>query len=375
VKTVWDFYLPTRVIFGVGSLCKIKETTDAYKPKRILLVTGKRSVKESGISEQIYSYLQGYDIAVFDGVEGNPKTKTIKDGVEFLKANESDLVIGLGGGSAMDSAKALSVLAQNSGAIQDYLTGKLKITKKGVTLFAVPTVAGTGSEVTPYASITTEEKKKKSLAHPYICPAEAIVDPALTVTTPKDVTATGGMDALSQCIEAYWSKGHTPISDAFALSGAELVFNNLADAFGAPENVNYREKMSLGSLFSGVAIGISRTTIVHAVSYPLTVHFGIPHGLACALTLPSFIRYNAQESNGRIEELARKLGAATPEDLAKKVTALMNTLKLPSKLSAFGVREADIDLIIKEGFRPDRAGNNPRNVSANDLKELLIQIL
>lgn len=332
-------------------------------------------MKKSGINERIHNYLQDYELVVFDGVCSNPTNKIIKDGVEFLNAHDCDLVIGLGGGSAIDAAKAISVLAQNSGEINDYLLGKLQITKKGVPLFAVPTVAGTGSEVTPYASIITEEKKKKSLSHQNICPSIAIVDPSLTVTTPKSVTAMGGMDALSQCIEAYWSKWHTPISDAFALSGAEMVFNNLTNAFNFPENINYREKMSLGSLFSGVAIGISRTTMVHAVSYPLTVHFGIPHGLACALTLPSFIRYNAQDSESRIEELSKKLGASTPENLIQKILDLISTLKLPKRLSAFGINESDIDLIIKEGFRPDRAGNNPKDVSANDLKEILMQIL
>lgn len=373
---VWSFHLPTRVVFGEGCLDRIFSVVDSFKPSRIMLVTGRKSMRESGVTGRIINYLEGYQVVVYDKVGGNPTNGTVEDGIQFLKDEGCDLVIGLGGGSVVDTAKAISLLSKNPGSVDDYLSEKREIVNRKLPLIAIPTTAGTGSEVTQYASIIDERKKRKiSLTHEYIYPDVAIVDPVLTVAVPKFVTAITGLDVLSQCIEAYWSKLHTPISDIFALNGIKLIFENLKKAFIFRDNMESKKNMALASLFSGVAIGIARTTIVHSVSYPLTVRFKIPHGLACSLTLPSFIKYNAEVVRGRIEDVARTIGTNTTEELIKKVEKLISEVELPKKLSDVGVKKRDINLIVKEGFRPDRTENNPRKITAEDLREILESIL
>jgi phosphonate metabolism-associated iron-containing alcohol dehydrogenase len=374
MNNTWNYYTPTKVVFGVGSFNKLAEVVGAFSPKKIVLVTGKQSMKKFGITYKLLENLKGYSVAIYDNVEHNPTTRNVEDGVHFLRKEKTDLVIGLGGGSAMDFAKATAVLLKNHGS--GYLSAKREIVNKGIPVIAIPTTAGTGSEVTQYASIIHEDTKKKiSLTHDYFRPNVAIVEPTLTVTMPNFITAITGLDALSQCIEAYWSRNHTPISDIFALNGIKLISENLVNAYNFPDKIEFRTNMSLASLFSGIAISITKTTIVHSVSYPLTVHFNVPHGLACSLTLPLFIRYNSKVIKCRILNIAKAINTETVEDFARKIEELIVNVKLPRRLSEVGVKFEDIDLIVKEGFRPDRAGNNPRKVTNEALREILKSIL
>jgi phosphonate metabolism-associated iron-containing alcohol dehydrogenase len=364
------------VIFGKKSLEKIADVVESFKSNRIMLVTGRKSMKKLGVTDRIIDYLKNCRVVVYNKVEQNPDVSTVENGIRFLKDEKCDLVIGLGGGSAIDTAKAVSVLSKNQGPVDEYLFGKTKIVDRGVPLVAIPTTAGTGTEVTQYASIIDETKKRKlSLSHEYIHPSIAIVDPTLTVTMPKFVTATTGLDALSQCIEAYWAKDRTPISDIFALKGIALIFNNLLNAFKHAENTEFRERMALAALFSGIAINITKTTIVHSVSYPLTTHFKISHGLACALTLPSFIRYNSKVVRQRICNIAQAIGAEGVEGLVRRTEGLISRLEVPKRLGDVGVQRTDIELIVTEGFRPDRAENNPRKVTKEDLRAILEVLL
>ena len=183
------------------------------------------------------------------------------------------------------------------------------------------------------------------------------------------------MDALSQCIEAYWSKNHTPISDVFALKGLKLILKSLVETFDSPDKIDSKSDMLLRNIISGLAISVAKTTIVHSVSYPLTVHFGVPHGLACSLTLPSFIRYNSMTDEGRILNMVNAVGFDTIEDFSVKIKDMINKLKLPTKLSEVGIGRGNIELIVEEGFRQDRAANNPREVTTDNLREILNSIL
>lgn len=372
----WSYYTPTKITFGTDCLEKIFSIVEFFNPKKIMLVTGKKSMKKSGVTNRIVDYLKDYKVIIYDKAAQNPTIRSVENGIRFVRSEKCDLVMGLGGGSAIDTAKAISVLAKNPGPVDEYLSKSRKIANRRLPLVAIPTTAGTGTEVTQYASVTDEKLKRKlSLSHEYIHPDMAIVDPRLTVSMPKFVTATTGLDALSQCIEAYWSKFHTPVSDIFAVKGTEIIFRSLVNAFLFPKNVKFREQMILASLFSGIAISITRTTIVHSVSYPLTVHFKVPHGLACSLTLPSFIKFNSKVVRGRIWDIARTVGATTIGEFIRKVEELISNVGLPDRLSAVGVEKEDIELIVKEGFRPDRANNNPRKVTEEELRQILLDIL
>lgn len=372
----WSYYIPTKVFFGKGCLKKIADIVESFKPYRIMLVTGRKSMKKLRITNRIINYLKDYQILIYSQVKQNPGVSTVEDGIRFLKDEKCDLVIGLGGGSAIDTAKAVSVLSKNQGPVDEYLSEKRKIANRGLPLIAIPTTAGTGTEVTQYASIIDEKKKHKlSLSHEHIHPNVAIVDPILTTTMPKFITSITGLDALSQCIEAHWSKNHTPMSDIFALNGIDLIFKNLVSTIEFPDTIEFREKMALASLFSGIAISIAKTTIVHSVSYPLTVHFDVPHGLACALTLPSFIRYNSKVIRDRIYDIAQRIGVKTIDDFIREVEELISSLGVPRRLSGVGVQRRDIEVIVREGFRPDRAENNPRKVTREDLRAILEDLL
>lgn len=371
----WSYYAPTKVTFGRNCLSRIVHFVEIINPKRIMLITGKKSMKSLGVTGKIVDWLKDYKVIIYDKVERNPTVKLVEDGIGLLTTEACDLVIGLGGGSVIDVAKTIAILARNLGPVDEYLAEERRIRNKGLSLIVIPTTAGTGSEVTKYASIIDERKRlKRSLSHEYIIPDVAIVDSSLTATMPKFVTATTGLDALTQCIEAYWSIHHTPISDVFALKGIELISKNLTDAFNFPRNLEFREKMALASLFSGLAINITKTTIVHSVSYPLTAHFGVTHGLACSLTLPSFIKFNSEVVKKRIFNIAATMGVENTEQCIKKVEELIANVELPDKLEDVGVEGTDIELIIREGFRPDRAGNNPRAVTEEDLRQILLDI-
>jgi phosphonate metabolism-associated iron-containing alcohol dehydrogenase len=378
VKTTdyWSYSLPTKIVFGTGSINKVPEIVSPFSPEKIILVTGSQSMKKFGFCDKILERLKTHRIVVYDGVSHNPTSTDIEEGARFLRKEKCDLVIGLGGGSVIDFAKAAAVFSKNLISVSDYLSGKIEIANVGIPVIAIPTTAGTGSEVTQYASIIQRDAKKKiSLTHEFLRPTVAMLDPSLTLTMPAFIAATTGLDALSQCIEAYWSKNHTPISDVFALKGLKLILKSLVETFDSPDKIDSKSDMLLGSLFSGLAISVAKTTIVHSVSYPLTVHFGVPHGLACSLTLPSFIRYNSMTDEGRILNMVNAVGFDTIEDFSVKIKDMINKLKLPTKLSEVGIGRGNIELIVEEGFRPDRAANNPREVTTDNLREILNSIL
>ncbi|MCW4015771.1 MAG: iron-containing alcohol dehydrogenase [Candidatus Bathyarchaeota archaeon] len=376
MMNLWSCYLPTKILFGVNSIGKLAEITESFNPKKILLVTGKQSMKQSGVTKNILDQLGNRSVVVYDNATHNPTVDDVEDGKIFLEKEEADLVIALGGGSVIDFAKAIAILANNTVFLSNYLHCVAKIANKGIPVIAIPTTSGTGSEVTQYASIVDANLKKKlSLTSDFIRPEVAIIDPNLTLTMPKFVTATTGLDALSQCIESYWSKNRTPVSDLFAIEGVKLVFENLVGACNFPEDLTFRRNMALASLFSGLAISITKTTIVHAVSYPLTVFFDVPHGLACSFTLPSFIQFNSEVLEERMLRLAKMVGTDTIDIFVQKVKQLILDVALPTLLSEVGIKREDIDLIINEGFRPDRAANNPREVTPDELRAILSRIL
>ena len=343
--------------------------------QRILIIAAGSSQKRA---EQLCSgSLACYDVEVLSNVPADPTAATVQNVVDFVKKRSPDWIVAIGGGSVLDTAKAAALIANHQNDVLAFLRGHSQVNAPGIPLIAVPTTGGSGSEVTPYASITdTRNMRKISLAHDYLYPKYAVLDPSLCLTLTRRQTAVSGMDALSHAIEGYWSNQSTPVSDSHALAAIRLMMTMLPEAYRNGGDLHARHMIMEGSLFAGLTISNAKTTAVHAVSYPMTVFFHIPHGLACSLVLPSFIRFNAESMRRDKEQhLLDSLNLTSMNQLAEAVEALQEQLGLPVRLRDLGLGITDIATIVDNGFRPDRMNNNPRDVTPAVLRRLLEEIL
>ena len=372
-----------REFFGVGTFKKNvdKLISDFFCAKKIFLVYGKNSFRLSGAAEIFEPIIENVSYAVFNPTP-NPDIEAIKKGVARFKEFEPDMVIAVGGGSVIDSAKAINALSAQPDDPISYIKGEKTLGHRGKPLIAIPTTAGTGSEVTKFATIYIN-KKKYSLESEKIVPDVAVVDPALTYSLTPYLTASNGLDALCQGIEAYWSVNSTEKSSEFAENAMALAFTNIVDAVKTPSE-DVRVAMAKASHFSGKAITISKTTACHAVSYPLTSYFGIPHGHAVALTMPAFLVFNSMVTEDdcndergadfvreRMSEIFSCIGAADGKEAKRKFEWLLKDILEDTRLRDFGIRKEDIEFILKESFTPSRMNNNPRSVSEEGLRRIL----
>ncbi|MBI3318677.1 MAG: iron-containing alcohol dehydrogenase [Candidatus Omnitrophica bacterium] len=371
-----EYWNPTRRIIADGALNQLPELLALFQPKKILLLLGKASFRGSPRHQQLLESLSGFHVEEPAPVERNPSVVFVQEMWRSLRGKPYDLVVGIGGGSVLDCAKVIRILLkQEEAVLEDYVENRKEFRNKGLPFIAVPTTAGTGSEVTPYASLQTRARHKISLTHPWLYPEVALVDPTLTYSMPGYVTACSGLDALSQAIESFWSVRHTPFSDAHSLRAIPLALENFPKVLKDPGDRPARFAMSLASTEAGLAISQTRTTAPHAVSYPLTTFFEIPHGHACALTLPSFIRYNGPVLGPeRAPILWRAMGSASHEEAAQVVERLMEAAGVERSLRKLGLGMDGIDTVIEHGFRSDRVVNNPREVTKEALREILERI-
>lgn len=359
----WEFQLPTKIIFGRGSLSRVGENVDK---KHVLLVTGKGRFREQYI-ERIKKQLSNIQLSVYDNVDPNPTPQNVEGGVEAIEKHGCELLIAFGGGSIIDSAKLMACIAVNKGTAYEYVFQKKKIEKKGLPVIAIPSTAGTGSEVTPFAVLSDKEKKlKAAVRNKQLFPRVAIVDPELTVSMPAELTASTGADALAHALEAMWTKKSQPITDYLALRAAKLVFDNLEKACQEPENMEVREEMSLASLLGGMAISNAMSGPSHAISYPLTSLFGIPHGNACSITLPEVMEFNALRSE-KINRITQLYG---PE----KMRELFKNVGLKTRLGEFGIKEKDVQAIA-EGASASNLENNIVEMKREEIAAILNKIL
>lgn len=369
----YQYFLPTKIIFGSGSLTRLREIVSQFKPKKILLVAGEHLKKDGTVKKLIAGFKE---LLVYEKRISKSSLEAIDELASFCQAEKPDLIIAIGGGTILDTAKAAAILANNPGSVRDYVVGGEKeIARPGVPVVAIPTTSGTGSEVTPFAVVwDTKNKKKLTLASDLAYPKVALVDPELTDNLPPEITANTGIDALAQAIESYWAKKHNPTSDIFALRAVKLIMINLEKAVNNPDRKS-REMMAQGSLFAGLAFSNTATTICHAVSYPITIYWDVPHGQAVAITLPSFIEYSLSALKERKAPLLIALGVKDEKRAAKKVASLIRKAGLATKLSQLGIKKKDIQLIVDEGFHLGRAGNAPKVPTPQELKGILEEIL
>ncbi|HEX2221945.1 MAG TPA: phosphonoacetaldehyde reductase [Candidatus Limnocylindria bacterium] len=365
--------------FGWGVAGEVGDLVAAHAPRHVLLVTGRASYVSSGAEAALAPVLGGRRVSRFSEFEINPRIQDVERGVAMCRRLACDLVIGVGGGTALDIAKSVRLLAAQQAEPRSYVVGGETITRRGPPLIAVPTTAGSGSEATQFAVVYVDGVKH-SLDHPWVRPEYSVVDPALSLNLPAPIAASTGMDALAHAIESYWSVRSTDESRSYAVEAISLVMAHLVEAVTRPSPAS-REPMARAAHVAGMAINISRTTACHAISYPITVHHGVPHGHAVALTLPHMLVYNAgvtaadvADERGvawvrdGIDRLAALIGASDAEGAGARLLALMRAISLETSLEALGIR--DVETIVAEAFN-QRLHNNPRRLTEASLRHVL----
>ena len=373
---------PVEELVGEGSLSRLGELLEDYGAGTVLLVTGKDSFEASGAQAALQPYLTGTDVHRFWDFESNPRIEDVRRGIVISRERAPDLVVAVGGGSVMDMAKLISVLAPSEADVLDLIKGKQSLQGRGAPLVAIPTTSGSGSEVTHFA-VVYDGKTKYSVASDSIRPDHALVAPQLTYAMPPRLTATCGFDALSQAVESYWAVGSNEASQHHAALAIRLILGSLRNAVLTPDP-DSRAQMAEGAHRAGKAIDISKTTGPHALSYPLTSSFGVPHGHAVALTLGRFFIVNSQldgvelnESRGRhyleatLRNLYELMGCGCAEECCDMWYELMANVGIETSLEAVGVLdEADRSLIVA-GVNTERLGNNPIKLNKIDLCDLM----
>jgi len=366
--------------FGVNSIKNIGKLINEYNPQKLFLVCGKKSFEISGAKEKIESFIEDISFTIFNPAP-NPEINEIMNGISLFKKINPDLVMAIGGGSIIDSAKAINILSFQDDDPALYIIGEKKLENNGKPLIAIPTTAGTGSESTKFATIYINNKKY-SLESEKIIPDIALVDPVLTYSLPSYPTACSGLDALCQGIESYWSINSTEESREYAADAIKLAYKNIEKAI--ENDMASRTAMAKAAHLSGKAINISKTTACHSVSYPLTSYFGVPHGHAVALIMPSFLEFNSLVSEGdcnddrgvgfvmkRMSEIFSIMGVKDGTEAKEKFSDLLNNILEKTRLRDFGIDCKDLEMLLKESFTPNRMNNNPRRVSKEDLRKIL----
>ncbi|WP_338432205.1 iron-containing alcohol dehydrogenase [Clostridium tyrobutyricum] len=372
------FQSPRDILYGQDTVNLVGERATKFG-KKVMIITGKHSSKKTGALDKVIASLKKNDLAfvVFDDIESDPSANTVRKGVEVAGENGIDMIIALGGGSALDASKAISMVVSNGGDIVDY-EDKIP-NKEGIPIIAVPTTAGTGSEVSKFSIITdTDRKIKMLIASDLLIPKVAILDPKLTLMMPPSVTAATGMDAFTHAIEAYISKASQRISDLYAIKAIELISSNLAKAVLKGDDLEARENMMVGQMYAGLAFSNSSTALVHSMSRPLGAYYGVPHGLANALLLPEVMKFNRAACADRFKVIAAAMGENIHGKSTREISYMtIDTIKnvfletgLPTKLREVGVDENNFEKMAKDAIKSRTTLLNPRKPTVEQLIEI-----
>lgn len=369
----FSFFLPVNVVFGCGKLKEVGNLTKPYG-KKALIVTGKSSAKKSGIYDKVNESLKkvGIDTVLFDKVTPNPLTTTAIEGAKFANENGCDVVVGIGGGSIMDCAKAIAFLSVNKGDINDYIFNKIQ-SDKALPLVLIPTTCGTGSEGNGFAVLTNPENgDKKSLRCNAIVAKVSIVDPECMMTMPKKVLASVGFDALCHNIEAYTSKISQPFTDALSLYAISLIADNLVDVYNGSEEKEAWEKITLASTIGGMVINTAGVTLAHGMEHPASGLKNIVHGQGLAALTPTIIEASYKGNRDKFGKIARIFGGLTAEDCSMKIRTLLKKLDLECKLSDLGITEEDIPWMAENCMKVSAASvkNNPVVFTKEEIAEI-----
>jgi alcohol dehydrogenase len=380
-QTSFEFQLPTRIVFGRGSVASLGGEIRQLAGRRIMIVCD-RGIVSAGLTGRVESALAGTaeEVAVFSAVSANPRDTECLAGVETARSMNADVLIGLGGGSPMDAAKAVGVLLANGGRPQDWADGRQSISKRSTPLVCIPTTAGTGSEVTPVAVITDSKKKMKmGLLGSKVAPDLALVDSELTYGLPADTTAATGMDALTHAIEAFTCRRAHPVSDALAVTAIEKISRHLPAACRNGSDETAREQMLLGSLLAGIAFGQADVGAVHCLAESLGGLYDFPHGIANAIFLPHVMAFNAKRAIGRHATIGRAIDerlATVPDETAAResvhaICRIKDDIGLPSMKAMIQLADEEMHHLAVLAAEHPCSASNSRPIDAGGYFRLL----
>lgn len=371
------------IVYAGNCLDNLKDVVQFYHPQRVLVITDK-GVRTAGLVEPITARLEqiGVGFSVFDNIVPEPSWQDVTAALEEVKKEKPGLVIAVGGGSVMDSAKLISLLIDGSVSVKDLLKEPLAA-RKAIPSIMIPTTCGTGSEATANAIVAVpEDQLKVGIVNPDMIPDAVFLDPYMIRGLPASIVAATGIDALAHAVECYTSNKANPISDIFAMAAAKLIFANLLRAYHDAGDMEAKEAMLLGAFFGGAAIASSGTTAVHALSYPLGGKFHIPHGVSNAILFAPVMRFNL----GACEDLLVRMSdevwpgsAGTDFEKAlrvvKQIEYIVKETNIPS-LSSFGVQIDDLDFLVNAGFGVKRLlNNNRKQLTTDDIRTIYLSVL
>lgn len=374
--------MPGQFIFGNGKLDTLEGLVDTFNSPKVFLVTGKSSYEHSEKKTYIEDILKEKRICRHHDFNVNPELSDLIKGTQQIRQFDPGLIIAIGGGSVLDTAKLLSILPTEKNKAIEIIKGASPVPHRTIPFIAVPTTAGSGSEATHFA-VAYIDKTKYSVASKDLLPDYSIIDPELTYTMPRELMAVTAFDAFCQAVESYWAVNTTPESRKYAAESITCI-TEIFDRLMEKPDAETREKMMKASHLAGKAINISKTTGPHAVSYTLTMNYGIPHGYAVILTLPDFFIHHAKAPEERINtglsyrkhkerlsELCDLLNVNNHESAAKKIRQMVKSAGLKTKLSEIGVkRKNELEKIIGN-VNMERLENNPVKMSEENLRSIL----
>ena len=367
---------PTKMIFGAGQLSNLAAVVDqvAGNATSLFLVTGRESLRKQGILQQVMDSLGPARVTLFDQVTPFPSPDLVDQAAQACRAASSDAVVAIGGGSAMDLAKAVAILFTNEGSSREYASEKRSLQNPGLPFIAAPTTSGSSSEVTPFAALwDMEAHRVMGLGSPLMFPTVAIVDPELTMSMPAALAAATGLDAFTSAFESYWSLESEPLADAINLEVIRLYAASLEASCvqGDPES---RSTCALAASMSGMAYSNSHPNVCHAVGSALTLFWGAEHGQSVGVSLSAFLKWMAPSIAHKLPALWTALGVRDLDEAAELITGLLDKCGLETRLSALGVGDDDMDTLL-DHVRWDRLATMPRPLVRDEMRALLAELM
>ncbi|MFP4197909.1 MAG: phosphonoacetaldehyde reductase [Methanomassiliicoccales archaeon] len=365
--TSWSYFNPTRIVFRAGLIHSVGRFIPG---ERVVIITTPGSSRR-GVVEDLERSIGERVVGVIDTVRPHPDLDDIDRKIEEIGPFDPDALVALGGGSAMDVGKAVSRMLASSGVtLSDHLREGVEVKEDKIPLVAVPTTAGTGSEVTPFATIWDYASgKKRSLQD--VFPHAAILDPELTLELPPGITASSGLDSVSHALESIWNHNAAPLTILIATRSLRLSLPSLPRMLREGDDILLRSRMMEASLLAGMAISQTRTALAHSISYPVTLRSGLDHGLACGLPLPEILMFNAAADDGRLAELSKSLGYPGVEEMAEGIHRLQIELNAQEDYLMKVPDGNSLLPLIDDMFAKGRVENNLREPERGDVEDIL----